>query len=72
MSNENPFASEAQNGIFNFFFVLVQEYAKTMTPPEAFAKAIAWMESFCEDMKQKHSDMITQREKLEKRMQQQH
>lgn len=70
MNKDTPFKTEAQNGIFNFFFVLVNEYSQHLPPEEAFDKAIGWFESFTTEMKVKHAEMIAERKTAHEKMQQ--
>lgn len=67
MSN-NPYALEAQNGIFNFFFALVNVYAQSMPFDDAFEMALGWMESFTKDVKEKHSELIDKRDAMFNKM----
>jgi hypothetical protein len=64
---DSPFQSETQNAIFNFLFVLVNEYSQTMTPPEAVEKACDWLVSLATDIREKaqeHNADVLAKQKL--------
>lgn len=49
--SDQPFATEAQNAIFNFLFVLVTQYSETMSSVDAVNKACDWMISLAQTIK---------------------
>lgn len=68
MSDENPFVLEAQNGIFNLFFQLLTEYSHTLPPEEAFEKAIGWLDSLTNSLRQKHEEIIQSKAQAQQKM----
>jgi hypothetical protein len=67
MSTSEVFTNDAQNAIFNFFFVLVDDYSLSMSRPEALDKACDWLISLGTNMKaqaQALREASKQKEKL--------
>ena len=49
---EQPYQGEAQGAIFNFLFLLIDEYQKMgMSPTDAVARACNWMINLATDVK---------------------
>jgi hypothetical protein len=60
--SEQPYASDAQNAIFNFLFVLIDDYRRTMPLVDAVEKACDWLTSLASEVKAKtkasHADTV--------------
>ena len=64
----NPYPTEAQNAIFNFVFILVEQYAATgMSKHDAMTKACDWVISLGTHLKKESNDIndqLLQKQKL--------
>lgn len=56
-SEDNPFDLQYQNAIFQFLFLLVEQYKTQMEPQQAVDKACNWLISLATDIKNKSLDI---------------
>lgn len=57
-TNNLPFKSDYQNGIYNLLFLLIDLYAKEMPYNQAVDKACSWMVSLAEHIKKKNLEIL--------------
>ena len=55
-----PNFNESQTAIFNFLFVLIDQYKASMPGPQAVDKACDWLISLAEDVKAKNKDFAAE------------
>ena len=60
--------SETQEAIFNFFFVLVEQYKVSMPHDMAIEKACDWLISFANDVKAKNKDVAAEQAAVQKKL----
>lgn len=71
--NQQVFATEAQQAIFEFTILLAQRYvSSTVAFPEAMEKACSWIESLAIDLRSKMKDFAEQRTVEENKLSTQH
>jgi hypothetical protein len=63
-TEDSPFNLQYQNAIFQFLFLLIEEYKTQMEPDQAVAKACDWLISLATTIKEKSLDIT--KENLDK------
>lgn len=66
--NKEPNFSESQEAIFNFLFVLIQQYNSSMPHTEAVDKACDWLTSLANDVRAKNKDVVAEQAMIRKKL----